>query len=142
VEAGDTTLQAAGSQAQEVAASVLFRDGQPLTGQSDHIANVQIGFSDEDNLSEQTLLLNYASNRSTQRGTASLPDLVEKPGFTIDLVLRQGLNIAGLDLEAKFEARNLTNVKYQEFQSLNGSRIDNNTYVRGRSFSFGLQANF
>ena len=50
--------------------------------------------------------------------------------------------LAGLDLEAKFEARNLTNTRYQEFQTLNTSRIDNNTYGLGRSFQLGVTAKF
>jgi outer membrane receptor protein involved in Fe transport len=40
------------------------------------------------------------------------------------------------------EARNLTNTRYQEFQTLNASRIDNNTYVLGRSFNLGVSAKF
>ena len=140
VKAGDTTIFPFSGEVRP--ASDLFRDGQPLTGQSDHVANLQIGFQDQDSLSEQTLLLNYASNRSTQRGPNGQPDLVEKPGLRLDLVIRQGFNLGGVDLEAKLEARNLTNTKYQEFQTLNASRIDNNTFVLGRTFQLGVSAKF
>jgi TonB-dependent receptor len=140
VKAGDTTIFPFSGEVRP--ASDLFRDGQPLTGQSDHVANLQIGFQDQDSLSEQTLLLNYASNRSTQRGPNGQPDLVEKPGLRLDLVIRQGFTIGDIGLEAKLEARNLTNTKYQEFQTLNASRIDNNTYVLGRTFQLGVSAKF
>ena len=140
VKADDTTIFPFSGEVRP--ASDLFRDGQPLTGQSDHVANLQIGFQDQDSLSEQTLLINYASNRSTQRGPNGQPDLVEKPGLRLDLVIRQGFTIGKFALEAKLEARNLTNTKYQEFQTLNASRIDNNTYVLGRSFNLGVSAKF
>ncbi|MET0269707.1 MAG: TonB-dependent receptor, partial [Sphingomonas sp.] len=64
-----------------VAANVLYRDGAPLTGQSDHIANLQFGLEDTDSLSQQTILLNYSSPRVTNRGpiqgSARQPDIKE-----------------------------------------------------------------
>jgi hypothetical protein len=44
--------------------------------------------------------------------------------------------------ELKFEARKLTSENYKEFQSLNGSRLDNKDYSLRRSFSLGLSVNF
>ena len=35
-----------GPDLQPVAANLLFRDGAPLTGQSDHLVNLQIGIED------------------------------------------------------------------------------------------------
>jgi outer membrane receptor protein involved in Fe transport len=137
---GDTTLFPFSGEVRP--ASDLFRNGQPLTGQSDHIANLQFGLQDEDSLSEQTILINYASDRSTQRGPNGQPDLVERPGLRLDFVARQGFTLRGVALEAKFEARNITNVRYQEFQRLNSSRIDNNTFVLGRTFQLGVSARF
>ncbi|WP_439546911.1 TonB-dependent receptor domain-containing protein [Sandarakinorhabdus sp.] len=125
-----------------VPATDIFRDGLPLTGQSDHIANVQLGIQDEGSLSEQTILFNYASNRVAFRGPSGQPDIIEKPGIRLDVVLRQAIKIGGLNLEAKLEGRNLTNTRYQEFQTLNASRIDTNTYVLGRTFQAGLSARF
>jgi TonB-dependent receptor len=137
---GDTTRFPLSGQI--VPATDIFRDGLPLTGQSDHIANVQFGIQDDDSLSEQTILLNYASNRVAFRGPSGQPDIVEKPGFRLDVVLRQGITLMGIELEAKVEARNLTNTRYQEFQILNASRIDTNTYVLGRTFQAGISAKF
>ncbi len=140
VRDGDTTRFPLSGQV--VPATDIFRDGLPLTGQSDHIANVQIGLQDENSLSEQTILLNYASDRVAFRGPSGQPDIVERPGLRLDVVLRQAINIAGFNFEAKVEGRNLTNVRYQEFQRLNSSRIDTNTFVLGRTFQASVSTRF
>lgn len=140
VRAGDTVRFPLTGQVRP--ATEIFRTGLPLTGQSDHIANVQLGFQDEDSLSEQTLLINFASDRVAFRGPSGQPDIKERPGVRFDLVLRQGLKFFGREIEMKLEGRNLTNVRYQEFQRLNNSRIDTNTYVLGRTFQASVSAKF
>ena len=98
-------------------ATDFFRNGEPLTGQSDHLLNLQIGLEDQDHLSQQTLLLSYASKRVTSRGATALqPDIIEKPGIQLDFVARQGVKFRGLDTELKLEVRNITGTKYQELQ--------------------------
>jgi outer membrane receptor protein involved in Fe transport len=139
--AGDTTILPFTGEVRP--STDFYRNGQRLTGQSDHIANVQIGFQDQDGLSEQTLLLNYASDRVSVRGRGVLvPDFVETPGFRLDFVARQALDMFGFAFDLKFEARNLTNTRFQETQRLNGSRVDNNTYNLGRSFQIGISKTF
>ncbi len=125
-------------------ATDFFRDGAPLTGQSKHVANLQIGLEDSDHLSQQTLMINYASKRVTSRGLANTgqPDIFEHPGFRLDLVLRQGVEVAGREVELKFEARNLTGRKYEEFQEISGNRIDVNTYKLGRVFTLSASTTF
>ena len=130
-----------------VQSSLLFDDGAPLVGQSDHLVNFQIGFEDTASLSQLTVLFNYASERVTNRGPVvegvRLPDIIEKPGLTIDLVARQGFELAGADFELKFQARNLTKTRYQEYQTFpNDVRVDTNTYDVGRKFSLSLSAKF
>ena len=124
----------------------VFFDGDPRTGQSDHIANAQIGIENTQRLQQLTLLLNYASERVTSRGPASAgvrqADLIERPGLTVDVVARQGLRFAGGELELKFEARNLTNSDYAETQDVRGTRINVNRYGLGRSFSLGASLKF
>lgn len=143
VSAGDTTIPT-DTAGVPIAASLVFNDGAKLTGQSDHIVNVQIGFEDSESLSQQTLMLTYASNRISNRfsyqGTPI--DFIEEPGLRLDFVARQGFTVAGKELEVKFEARNLTGENYEEFQEFNGTRVDRNTYDIGRSFSLGLSAKF
>ncbi len=132
---------------QPIAANLLFRDGAPLTGQSDHLANVQIGIENTGpRVSQATLLLSYASERVTNRGPiqgqARQPDIVEEPGFRLDVVLRQEFDFLGTLFEIKAEGRNLTAQNYEEFQQAGDNRIDVNRYDLGRVFSLGVSAKF
>jgi outer membrane receptor protein involved in Fe transport len=130
-------------------AGLQFRDGAPLTGQSDHLVNVQLGIEDKASLSQVTLLFNYASNRVTNRGPSNLsgtgfqPDVIEKPGIRLDLVARQGFKVVGGEWELKLEARNLTGTRYQEGQTFaGGNEVFTNRYAVGRTFSVGLSTTF
>jgi outer membrane receptor protein involved in Fe transport len=123
-------------------ASDFFRTGAPLTGQSDHLVNLQLGLEETGNLSQQTILFTYASNRVTSRGASGQVDIVEKPGIQIDFVARQGINLGGIEAELKFEARNLTGTKYQEFQQNGENKIFYNRYKAGTSVSIGLEIKF
>ncbi len=127
-------------------ASDYFRNGSPLTGQSDHIANVQLGLEATSRLSQQTILLTYASKRVVSRGangTPPQPDVVERPGLRIDLVAREGIALAnGRELEIKLEARNITGAKHVEFQQFGDRRIDTNTYDLGTTVSASATLKF
>jgi len=124
------------------AASNFFFDGAPLTGQSDHIVNVQLGLEDIDRLQQFTFLMSYASQRVTSRGAGGLPDIVEDPGFRLDFVARQGLDLGGVPLEVKLEARNIFGRDNFEFQTNGTNRIEINTYEVGQSFSLSVSAEF
>lgn len=123
-------------------ASTFFTNGDPLTGQSKHLANLQFGLEDTDRLSQQTLLLTFASKRVTNRGPENQPDIFEDPGIRLDFVAREGFEVYGREVELKFEARNLTNEDYEEYQTNGTTRIDVNSYKLGRSFSFGVEMKF
>ena len=123
-------------------ATDYFIDGQPLTGQSDHLVNLQMGLEDTDNLSQQTLLFSYASRRVTSRGASGQPDIFEIPGIRLDFVAREGLEIAGKAFEVKFEVRNLTGTQYQEVQTSGANRIFFNRYRIGTSASLGVSVDF
>ncbi|MGB7372998.1 TonB-dependent receptor domain-containing protein [Pontixanthobacter sp.] len=123
-------------------ATNFFRDGVPLTGQSDHLVNLQLGIEDLDRLQQFTLLVNYASERVTSRGTAALPDITEDPGLTVDFVARQEVNLLKRPFELKFEARNLFGRDNFEFQTNGTNRIEINTYKVGQSFSFSVSTEF
>ncbi|QWC57295.1 TonB-dependent receptor plug domain-containing protein [Erythrobacter sp. 3-20A1M] len=142
VEAGDTTAiyGAASSNATD-----YFRDGSPLTGQSDHIVNFQLGLEDEDRLSQQTILLSYASNRVVARGlngSTPQPDVIEKPGLQVDFVWREGFSVFGTELEAKFEARNIFGTDHEEFQKSDDARIEYNSWDVGTRLALSLSAKF
>jgi outer membrane receptor protein involved in Fe transport len=124
------------------AASNFFNDGAPLTGQSQHLANLQLGLEDSASLSQQTLLISYASDRVTGRGAGGLPDVIESPGVSVDFVARQGLELFGREVEFKFEARNLLRSEYREFQRRGGNRVFFNRYDSGAKFSFSVSTSF
>ncbi|MBB6427293.1 TonB-dependent receptor domain-containing protein [Sphingopyxis sp. JAI128] len=123
-------------------AANFFFDGAPLTGQSDHLVNFQIGLEDQDKLSQQTLLFTYASPRVTSRGPSGQPDLKEKPGIQLDFVARQGVNLLNKEIELKFEARNLTGRNYQEVQTSGDNKVYFNRYKLGRTFSLSASLKF
>jgi hypothetical protein len=123
-------------------ASNFFRDGSQLTGQSNHLVNLQLGLESAGILSQQTLLLSYASDRVTSRGAAGLPDIYESPSLRVDVVLRQGLTFFQQEFEAKLEARNILGRGYKEFQERGGNVVYFNKYDVGSSFVASLTVNF
>ncbi len=143
--AADDTTEIYGAGIPVQLASVYFRDGAPLTGQSDHLVNLQLGFEDLDSLSQQTFILSYASDRVTTRslgGTVTLPDIYEHPGLSLDFVARQGVTLFGKAFEFKLEARNITNRVYREDQSNGTNTVIYNRYTPGRTVSASIQVKF
>ena len=123
-------------------ATNFFRDGVALTGQSDHMANLQLGIENTDKLQQATLLVNYSSERVTSRGTADLPDIIENPGLTVDFVVRQEISLAKQPFELKFEARNIFGRDNFEYQDNGTTRIDINSYKVGQSFALSVSTEF
>jgi TonB-dependent receptor len=123
-------------------ATDFFRNGAPLTGQSNHLVNLQLGIEDTEKLSQYTLLFTYASKRVTSRGASLQPDIIEKPGIQLDFVAREAVKIAGKDVDVKVEARNITGTKYQELQENGANRIFYNRYNVGTTVSLGLSVTF
>jgi TonB-dependent receptor len=139
VEPGDT-VRVFGTATQP--ASNFFVDGSPLTGQSEHLVNLQIGLEEPGRLSQQTLLLSYASDRVTSRGPAGLPDIYESPGLRVDFVARQALRLFNTDLEAKLEVRNIFGADYKEFQERGANVVYYNRYDVGTTFSASVTVSF
>jgi hypothetical protein len=143
VREGDTTTPYSYTTGPLPAASDYFLNGVPLTGQSDHLVNLQLGLEDTDRLSQQTLLLTYASPRVTSRGPNLQPDIREKPGFTLDFVARQAVKLpGGVNSEFKFEARNITGRKFQEYQQAGDSKVFYNRYKIGTTLSASMTVAF
>jgi outer membrane receptor protein involved in Fe transport len=87
-------------------------------------------------------MLTYASTRVTSRGPVGQPDILENPGLRLDLVLRQGVDFLGRNVDLKFEARNITGRKREEYQQSATHRVEINTYDVGRSFSLSASVKF
>ncbi len=138
VDPSDVTFVPPGG---ETNASLLFDDGDPLVGQSDHIANFSIGIEDTEKVQQFTVLLNYASERVTTRGFQR-PDIVEDPGLTVDIVARSEVGMFGQPFELELEVRNIFGRDNLEFQENSNNRIDINSYDVGTSFSIGIKTEF
>lgn len=123
-------------------AAELIRDGSRMQGQSEHLANLQLGIENPNTGSQVTLLANYASERISARGRPGQPDFLQDPGTMLDLVARKSFDWSGTAITLGFEARNLLGTEYKEYQELNGSRIDLNRYKLGTSYSFSLNVAF
>ncbi len=142
VSEGDTT-RPVNSGGADVPASDYFVDGTPLTGQSDHIANLQFGLAQDGvKVSEQTFMVTYASDRVSQRGPNGTPDLIEHPGVQLDFVARQEFPLGENGVEMKLEVRNILGTDYREAQTLGDSTIYNNKYRVGTSFKLGATVKF
>src|SRR5690606_2652523 len=142
VGAGDTT-QIYGSGETTKPASLYFVDGARLTGQAKHLVNLQLGLERPDRLSQQTLLVSWASDRVTSRSSsAQWPDIRESPGLRVDFVLRQGFDLFGQALDLKLEARNLLGRGYREFQKNGGNVVYYNKYDVGTSYAASVSMSF
>jgi hypothetical protein len=129
----------------DIPANVIFANGAPLVGQSEHLLNLQVGIEDTERLSQLTFLVNLASERVTFRGSRSpvYPDAVEDPGLRFDIVFRQGFNFLGAQAELNLEARNIFETEYREFQDYGeGGEIAVNSYDVGARFSAGISLRF
>ena len=138
VASGDITLV---PPAGEADATLYFDNGDSLTGQSDHVANLQLGLEDVDRLQQFTFLLNYASKRVTSRGIQT-PDVVEDPGLTVDFVARTEIPLFKQPFEVKFEVRNIFGRDNFEYQANETNRIEINSYDVGTTFSLGISTEF
>lgn len=126
-------------------ASFFIVDGSRMQGQSDHVANLQLGWEDDTARSQATFIVNYVSERITARGAGAAgarePDYIQDPGVFVDFVYRKDFEYGGRDLGFALELRNLLNTDYDEFQEL-GNRIRINNYKLGSGASVSLTARF
>lgn len=132
-------------------ATELVRDGSRLQGQSEHLANLQLGIENPTTGSQATLLVGYASERINARGINGYspdgivvvqPDYMQDPGTTVDLVLKKALRLWDADVTLGLEARNLLGEEYHEYQEFGGGRADVMRYDLGTSYSFEISASF
>ena len=144
VGADDVVFTQGGGGAPEQA-SFFIADGSRLQGQSDHVANLQLGWEDDTARSQATIIVNYVSERITARGAGAAgarePDYIQDPGVFLDFVYRKDFEYAGRDLGFALELRNLLNTDYDEFQEL-GNKILINNYELGSSATVSLTARF
>ncbi len=141
VEDGDTVVPL-GFNGVPQDATLFVRDGSQMQGQSEHIANLQIGIEDPNSRTQATLAATYVGKRISARGRAGQPDIMQEPGTMLDLILRKGVDIGQTEVTVSLEARNLLDTEYQEYQKMGGGRVDINRYDIGTSFSLNVSASF
>ena len=56
--------------------------------------------------------------------------------------MREGVNLLGVPTEIKFEVRNMTGTKYQEYQELGENRVYYNRYNVGTMLNLGASVKF
>jgi outer membrane receptor protein involved in Fe transport len=122
-------------------ATDVLTDGSRLQGQSDHVANLQLGWEDDTDRSQATIIINYVSERISARGIAGNPDLIQDPGVFVDFVYRKDFTGFGRDLGFALELRNLLGTDFDEYQELDNT-INVNQYDLGTSASVSLTARF
>jgi outer membrane receptor protein involved in Fe transport len=141
VEDGDTVVPL-GFNGLPQDATLFVRDASQMQGQSEHLANLQIGIEDPNSRTQATLAATYVGKRISARGRAGQPDIMQEPGTMLDLILRKGVDIGQTEVTVSLEARNLLDTEYQEYQKMGGGRVDINRYDIGTSFSLNVSASF
>lgn len=113
-----------------------------LQGQSDHIANVQLGYANYETNAKATFLFNYASERIRQVGSgAPVNRVVETPPILLDFVYSRELGRdSGFELGAK--VGNILGDDYDAEQVAGNDRVVFDEYSIGRTFSLSLTKRF
>ncbi len=110
---------------------ILTNETRPLQGQSPYVANLQIGYDDEERDFSATMLFNMVGERIVEVGVLGAPDKKEQPTPDLDLVFQWRM----FDLfNFKAEFGNLLD---SEFEVRQGEEITQR-YKRGREFSLGV----
>jgi outer membrane receptor protein involved in Fe transport len=141
VEPGDVVFPLSSGGSPEPASNFVI-DGTKLQGQSEHVANLQIGWEDLVNASQGTLIVTYVSERSSARGRPGEPDFIQEPGVIMDFVYRRELDLFGRPVSFNFKAQNLLDEEYLEHQVFGGGEAIVKQYDLGRSYSVGLSTRF
>ena len=138
VNPGDTYINNLGT---SVNAQTLLANGRDtrLQGQSDTIANFQIGLDNLQDQSEATLIFNYVSDRVRARGIDVLPDIIEEPPLLVDFTYSRVLSYSNYDLKLSLELRNLLDEEY--YASMRNVAIYDQ-YDLGQSASLGFKFSF
>ncbi|MEE4330013.1 MAG: TonB-dependent receptor, partial [Wenzhouxiangella sp.] len=120
-ETGDATVDLSDCQGDTpasfcVPAGQLLEDGSRLQGQSEYLANLQLGFENVDTQARTALLLNYTGERIralSDRSTGA-PALFEEPPIMLDLVHSRTFDLnEGGAYDVRFAVRNLLGEEYE-----------------------------
>lgn len=110
-----------------------------LQGQSDYLANLQIGFDNLDIGEKFNIILNYQGDRIYRLGSLNRPDLVEDVPLQLNFLYSRDVNLWGDNpVTVRFRAQNLLNEKALRMQ---GSEIAQSFEI-GRTFQLDFNYKF
>ncbi len=123
---------------------ITFDKDRQLQGQSEHLANFQIGYTDDVTGSNLNLLVNFQSERirSVESFIADAPAVIEEPPVTVDIVYKRDFDAFGGDYQLGMKLQNILGDEYRAYQEGNGGQVDADTYDLGTSFSVSLKRRF
>ncbi len=127
------------------AADLFIENGREMSGQSDHLVNFQIGYTDTEAGSEANLLFNFASERirfGANATGARRPEVIEQPPMSLDFVYNRDFVWLDGDYSLGLKFNNLLGAEYDWYQEANGQEVIVNNYDLGRSFSISLKRTF
>ena len=155
------TRQALEDQSALVSRAPDFNLSRQLQGQSEHMYNLQLGYTDFDSESSLNLLLNWQSERirSVESFTSDSPAIIEQPPMLLDLVYKRDFAFLGGDYSFGFKIKNILGDNYVAFQEggeidevdpntgqLTGNkitpRVDVDVYELGTAYSISLSRKF
>ncbi|MHA7900611.1 MAG: TonB-dependent receptor domain-containing protein [Henriciella sp.] len=121
-----------------------IEDGRRLQGQSEHLFNLQLIYSDLGTGVDANVLFNFASERIRTAETLArnLPAIIEQPPATVDFVLSKRFELREGEYDFSFKIQNLFGEGYEAYQELGSTRIEVDTYDIGTVFSIGLKRSF
>ena len=113
----------------------MFANGRDtrLQGQSEEIANLQLGWDDLQNGTQGTLIVNYVSDRVRARGIDVLPDIYEEPPL-VDFVYSKTISYASNDSDLKISLE-LRNILDEEYYAAMADTVIYDQYNLGTSVS-------
>ncbi len=110
-----------------------------LQGQSDYLANLQVGFENLDIGEKLNIIVNYQGDRIYRLGTTNRPDLIEDIPVQVNFLYSRDFELFGDNpITMTFKAQNLLNEKALRTQ---GSEIAESFEI-GRTFSLGFNYTF
>ncbi|MEM9375489.1 MAG: TonB-dependent receptor [Pseudomonadota bacterium] len=127
-----------------VDAAGRIEDGRRLQGQSEHLFNLQLIYTDQDAGFDANLLFNFASERIRTAETLArnIPAILEQPPATVDLVMTRRFEAYQGEYEVSFQIKNLLAEGYEAYQEQAGTRVLVDTYDQGAIVAFGLKRIF
>jgi outer membrane receptor protein involved in Fe transport len=132
--------------ARERNASDFLVEGHQLEGQSNHLANIQLGIENVENGATLTALLNYASDRTLLIGQAQqngTDRVVEDVPLLLDLVYSRPFELKGGEWNLGFKVQNILGEEFNAFrEDSTGRELPFIAYDRGRIVTLSLSAEF